>query len=103
MRITDRDMSNDSFSATAASAKARTAAVSSTESAAQLSTAATLTDDSAHISAAASLVSHTMALPEVNSARVSDVQLALASGHFQVDNSRVASALIRTMLDGAWS
>ncbi len=58
-------------------------------------------DDSAAISETASLVFKTMSLPEMNATRVSDVQQALATGRFQVDPDHVATALIRTMLEGS--
>jgi flagellar biosynthesis anti-sigma factor FlgM len=62
-----------------------------------------IASDSTAISRTASLVSATMSLPEVNSTRVSDLQLALAQGQFHVDTGSVATAVMRTMLDGAWS
>ena len=55
-------------------------------------------DDVAHLSQAASLISQTLALPDVRMDKVGQVQQALAEGSYSVDSSDVADRMISTML-----
>lgn len=56
--------------------------------------------DQAHLSSAASLASRVASLPDVRTEKVQAIQVAIASGSYNVDAKNVARSMMDQMLGG---